>query len=315
MIPNLRKLRSLVQTAAGLATLVAEGAVEHDHLDFKATYNQRDPKFSDEVRKDCAGLATTGEGWLLVGIEESGNGEDRAKKLVGLPLAEAQALRSSVSSLLENKVAPAFGPTERLVRLVLLNETHAAVIVHVRGRRGYPKSVVTEKGETKYLLRVGTNTVWLSEADARVRRRGLDHVRWFVASVALIFVLSAMLALYLRAGLAGQDAKLAKAEKDRVELQARLREANAQVATTTSELMTTKTTLGALEQQVIADRDAVAKRLKPRTINPSRLTGDLRSLPAAEVQIIATPRTSTGSASPGRSRAHSWPLAGRARPS
>jgi hypothetical protein len=208
MIPSVKELRALVESADGLRRLVAGGAVEHDHLDFKVTYNQKDPKYPDEVRKDCAGLATTGEGFLVIGVEESGDGEDRAKRLVGLPIETARALKTSVAALLEGHIDPPFGPTEKLVRLVSLTNTTAAVVARLRGKRGYPKSVTTEKGEQKYLIRVGSNNQNLSVADARVRRRDLDQRRLLIQGVIAAAMVFALVATFLAVKVGQQDAKL-----------------------------------------------------------------------------------------------------------
>lgn len=225
LIPPFKNLRDYFHDAASLQRLVDDGVVEHDHLDFKSNYNRQDPKTADEIRKDCAGLATAGEGYLLVGMGESGDGQDQARTLSGLPSDEANSLKDSISGLLQTQVDPAFGPGERLARVVPLSETHSAVVVRLRGRRGYPKAITNKHGETKFLLRVGSNTVWLSAAEARLKRQESDlERRWKVALGAFSLIMCIALAvasslLYSQNALLAERNALSENQRNAVKVQ------------------------------------------------------------------------------------------------
>lgn len=178
LIPTLTDLRIRVATKEGLASLVTDSVVEHDHLEFKGSkaYDPRDPASDDEVRKDSAGLATAGEGFLIWGIRESEDGQDRAESLDGAPTAAARAFKDRVTNLLMDSIDPPFGPGECIVNLVPLDETRAAVVVHVYGTRGYPKGIRQKReGSFRFVVRVGRVTDYPDQRAVRLKRYEIDH--------------------------------------------------------------------------------------------------------------------------------------------
>jgi len=86
----LGEVRKAVTDARGIQSLCDGQIPESDHLEYKLTLDNRDPGFQDELRADCASLASSGEGYLLVGVDESRDGRSAAVKAPGLPTERAQ---------------------------------------------------------------------------------------------------------------------------------------------------------------------------------------------------------------------------------
>lgn len=186
--------REFLESVAGLQRLVDEKIAESDHLDFKVVLDPRDPKYRDTLRTDCAALATAGEGYLVVGIDESRDQFDFAKAVVGLPLEEALALKSSIEDLTGAKIDPPMA--KRAAWLVPLGSDRAVVVGVFRGRPAYPLAVEREKDlGTHFVVRERGRNTPLTPGEARLRRRDLDLRGWKRGVGALIIAVALLAAV------------------------------------------------------------------------------------------------------------------------
>lgn len=188
-----RRLERLLRDAAGLRQLCRERRDEDDHLEFKVDLELRDPAMKDEVRADCAALATAGTGFLVIGLDESRDGRNAAAAVPGIPLPRAGRLKAAVEDVLGDKLDPPIA--SRRTWLVDLPDQRAVLVVRVRGRRGYPISVERGEGVCAFFVREAGKKKLLTPAQARQRRAEIDRRRWprIVAALAAVFGLVAVL--------------------------------------------------------------------------------------------------------------------------
>lgn len=183
--------RECLESAKGLQRLVDEQIAESDHLDFKVLLDARDPKYRDSLRTDCAALASAGVGFLVVGIDESRDEFDVAKAIVGMPVVEAQAIKSSIEDLTGGRIDPPIA--KRSVWLVPLRADRAVVVGEFRARAGYPIAVEREKDDGQlFIVRERGRNTPLTAQEARLRRRDLDLRGWKRALAVLIAVVAVL---------------------------------------------------------------------------------------------------------------------------
>jgi hypothetical protein len=91
---------------------------ENDPLEFKRQMSHRSPAEIAELRADCAALASTGHGFLVAGVEQTEDGSNRMRGVVGVP--QAADLKRSI----EDALGDGFDPPirQRQVWLVLAND-------------------------------------------------------------------------------------------------------------------------------------------------------------------------------------------------
>lgn len=193
--PSLLALDSLLRTASGIATLVEDGLAETDNVEFKRTLNRRDPRWDEDLRADCAGLATTGCGFMVVGIDETRDGSNRARVIA--PLADAADIKKAAEDRLGEGLSPPLSVRE--VWSLVIPGNGDVLIIRVEGRRGYPIEVVAKREPPRAVVREAGKNKWLGPDECRIRRRELDGevLRWpqIKASVALGLVVALGLAL------------------------------------------------------------------------------------------------------------------------
>lgn len=152
-MPNLTKsqktLDTLLRTPAGILRIVDEKWAEQDCLDFKREINTNIPQWEDNFRGDCAALASTGLGFLLIGVDEKRDRRNRAEAIV--PVTNPFDLQLSLESRLSRGFSP---PLKQRNVWVVETERGAVLVVRVAGRKGYPIEVPGLKHQERHFLRV-----------------------------------------------------------------------------------------------------------------------------------------------------------------
>lgn len=169
------ELASMLEDKSGLERVIARAVRETDPIDYKVALDRRDPKFDDELRQDCAALATCGIGFLVIGIDESRDGTNRAARLVGLEGGV------SLAKSIKDKLGSGFSPplTRYDAWPIEVGDGRHVVVVRVEGRAGYPIEVVGLQQSPRHLLRAAGQKRRLTSEEARQRRAELDtHARW-----------------------------------------------------------------------------------------------------------------------------------------
>lgn len=186
---NARELGVLLKTKEGLLALVNGGERERDALELKRTYNRKDPRWREELRIDCAALATVGHGFLVVGVAQAEDGTDRALRITGVD--DPTAMKTAISDALATGLSPAV--TRRDV-WVIETDCGSVVVAELRGRRGYPIEVEELKEAPRHFVREGGKKVPLSPSIALARRQVLDVAlgkrRFLVGATVLLGMLS-----------------------------------------------------------------------------------------------------------------------------
>lgn len=160
----------MLSSEAGLQRLVHMRVREQDPIEFKVRLDRRDPAWRHELRRDCAALATTGVGFLVVGVDESRDGASAARGLVGVP--EAQALADSIRDSLGSGFSPPI--TKRAVWTVAVTDRHPVVVVRVEGRSGYPIEVEDLPTPPRHFVREAAGKRALFPEAARIRRAAIE---------------------------------------------------------------------------------------------------------------------------------------------
>lgn len=161
-----RRLNTLTQTRAGLEEIIRLRLRESDHIEFKREYERRNPMWQEEVRADCAALATTGVGFLLIGIDESRDGKDEAKSLIGVE--NATSLKDSIEATLATGLSPPI--VKREVYCVSVAPGRDVVVVRVEGEKQLPIEVLDRKDNHRNIMREAGAKRWLSPEVALGRR-------------------------------------------------------------------------------------------------------------------------------------------------
>jgi hypothetical protein len=252
-----KELELLLTTPSGLERLI--GVDENDHVEFKVTLNHREAKFADELRADCGALSTAGFGFLVVGIDESRDGNSRAVAVVGLEKGVATSLKCSIEDTLGAGLDPPLGPGQRHVWTVDLDPNRSVIVAHVRGRLAYPVAVETKDGASKFYVREAGKKKLLKQEDARLRRRDQDRKPAVRATVGAM-----LLALLALGGTAAFGHKNVQLEGELV----RFDHKNAQ-----------------LEDELVRQRVALDEQLKPRQVDVPSLAARLRPLAGTAVQM------------------------------
>lgn len=186
------KHRQLLNNATGLATLVTDQIAESAHLDYKRTYSLQAPLYKDEVRIDGGALATSGEGYLVIGVDDSRDGKNVAQSVPGIPSAEAIKIATSINQLLGSKIDPPLITYQHWI--VPVSQDHDVVVFKVEGSRGSPVSIDREKKDSGpvFYVRAGPSNTPLSPPDARLRYQELAQKRYlrklapFVVAATLV---------------------------------------------------------------------------------------------------------------------------------
>lgn len=240
---------------------LARHVEEVDHLDYKLTINHRNPEEKFEARADCAALASAGDGYLVVGIRETSNGRNEAAEIVGLPKTHAADLKKSLEDVLGNGIDPPIATGQRSVWLVDVGDEKVVLVVMVKGRVGYPKSVDTKDGGSRFVVRQAGKKKPLTPAEARALRRELDlanPLRLLVGGslVALLAVVALAYALWISPLRRQANQQLNELET-----------ARSDVAATASQLASANAALSRLTRQS-ADLEV---RIRERSLDVTRL--------------------------------------------
>ncbi|WP_140874855.1 helix-turn-helix domain-containing protein [Myxococcus xanthus] len=173
MLPS-KKLERLLRTTAGIERIVNERWKEEDNLDFKREVNRRDKdKWQADLRVDCAALASIGVGFLVVGVDEDRDGQNRAKAIC--PVPDPVDTKRAIEHTLADGLSPPLKAWE--VWTVETTQGHV-IVVRVEGTRGYPVEVIEPPPKKqRYYLRGAAHNKPLSAEDARLRRRAFDVER------------------------------------------------------------------------------------------------------------------------------------------
>lgn len=192
----------------GLPKLVPHGVSESAHLDFKSMYSRSSHDYADTLRVDAAALATSGDGYLVIGVAEFSDRRGVAESVVGLPNDEATKLAQSMKATLLSSIDPPLHAAPP--RCVPVGPDRSVVVLHVKGRRRYPVCIERVKGGTVFYVREGMDNHPLKQHDALVRRRELDLGRfkpWAV--VGALAIVALMVAVWV------QHERLSQAESQR----------------------------------------------------------------------------------------------------
>ncbi|WP_327411198.1 ATP-binding protein (plasmid) [Streptomyces sp. NBC_01281] len=161
-------------TAPMLTEAVALLVGEAEDLDWKMDLDET--KNNREQAKDFAAMANARGGIIVTGVEE--DGADHAAELVGVTDERAKAMVASFRSLAIGLIRPHI-PAFSVYSVPLTDSPgRSAVVVEVPRSTEAPHLVAWDKESWRYPKRVGTDTVWLGEADLEAaygRRFALRH--------------------------------------------------------------------------------------------------------------------------------------------
>ncbi len=186
-------LDRLLRSSDGILTLIADGVAESDFIEFKRTIDVRGSRAEDELRADCASLATAGRGFLAIGIEERADGTNRAGRISSIE-RPADMKRS-----IEDRLGTGFSPplSKREVWVVDVPGHGSVVIVRVEGRVGYPVELDTKIAPPRFVVREAGKKRWLTSEEARVRRSEIDarrlRLRHIIAGILPTLFLAALI--------------------------------------------------------------------------------------------------------------------------
>lgn len=178
-------------------SLVASGVAESDHLEFKKALNRNPPKWATELRADCAGLASTGEGFLVIGVEETSDGTNRALAAVGVP--DPADVSKSIEDQLGHSLSPPISRRE-VWPILAADGTCKALVVRVRGTPGLPIEVTDKSDPPRFVVREAGKKAWLNSEEARLRRRAQDRriLQVWLAVLSALVVLAVAVVAWLQ---------------------------------------------------------------------------------------------------------------------
>jgi hypothetical protein len=184
-----RELEAMLTDKAGLERLEAFRVREQDAIEFKVRIEHRDPKAKDELRRDCAALASAGVGFLVVGVDETRDGTNAARKAIGV--VDAPALAASIEDTLGTGLSPPI--VRRHVWTVAIDDERSVVVARVEGRQGYPIEVYNLRELPRHFVREAGKKRPLNPEEARVRREALEVTkRWLVPIIAALIVVGSV---------------------------------------------------------------------------------------------------------------------------
>ena len=145
-----------------IADLVEDCVAEQQHLEFKATFEHKEPAARMELLKDVVSMANGGGGYLVLGVQDDGHG--RAKDFVGPAiLGHSDSMMKSIRSLCHNHIAERIDGIEIRRRDVNGNPV---VVVHVPVSGRCPH-MVTLNQRTHFMIRVEDGKREMSMAEIR----------------------------------------------------------------------------------------------------------------------------------------------------
>ena len=142
--------------------LVKAHVPEQQHLEFKRTFDHKDPDHPLKLLRVIASMANGGGGYLIIGIHDDGSG--RAAKFVDPALmGDAESIRQSIRSLCHDHISARIDGLEVGRRVV---NGHTVIIVRIppSGRRPH---MVTLGHRTDFYIRLEDGKREMSLAEIR----------------------------------------------------------------------------------------------------------------------------------------------------
>ena len=147
---------------AEIGNLVDTHAPEQQHLEFKATFEHRNPTARSEILRDIVAMANAGGGYLIIGIADDGNGQ-AARFADSNLMSDSVSMIKSIRSLCHDHISERIEGIEIRNRDVNGN-TVIVVRVPISGRRPH---MVTRDHRTHFVTRVEDGKREMSLAEIR----------------------------------------------------------------------------------------------------------------------------------------------------